>query len=104
LSKISSVPSFLVYDQPSQVYFPKNLVIRNHEKDDDDPKYSRDEDVIAVRKLFLSFSKMIKELNGELQILVLDHAAEDVWGQIPDVVVVDEWRRGKKLIPENWYN
>jgi regulator of replication initiation timing len=44
------VPSFIVYDQPSQVYFPKRLA----EKSDDEIEEPtlRDQDVEAVRKVF----------------------------------------------------
>jgi hypothetical protein len=35
-----------------------------------------------------------------LQIIVLDYAAESVWGKITGVHEVEDWRNGKKLIPE----
>jgi hypothetical protein len=39
---------------------------------------------------------------GELQVIVLDHAPENVWGNIPGVHLVEEWREGKALIPKDW--
>ena len=94
------VPSFLIYDQPSQVYFPKSLIPRK-EDPDFDPKFD-DEDVEAVQKIFNTLSEIINETKGNLQIIVLDHAPESVWGQIRNIHMVDEWRGGKKLIPSEW--
>lgn len=33
----------------------------------------------------------------------MDHADESVYGDIEGIVEVEEWRDGKKLIPEEWY-
>lgn len=96
------VPSFVVYDQPSQVYFPKRLADRG-EAENADPKW-RDEDRDAVRKVFEVFSSVVAQAKGRLQILVLDHAAENVWGGIPGINLVEEWRDGKKLVPLEWLN
>ena len=40
--------------------------------------------------------------NGRLQVIVLDHAPREVWGDIPNVVVFEEWREGRKLVPSEW--
>lgn len=95
------VPSFIIYDQPSQVYFPKRLA--NRENDNElDPKL-RDQDVIAVRKAFQVLSSVVEDTEGRLQIIVLDHAPENVWGGIQNVNLVEEWRgEGKALIPKDW--
>lgn len=34
--------------------------------------------------------------------IVLDHAAEDVWGGIDGINVVEHWRDGEKLVPQTW--
>jgi hypothetical protein len=94
--KGNPVPSLLVLDQPSQVYFPRTLA--REAKLGDDP-ILRDEDVAAVRKVFITLAEATKSMPG-LQILVLDHASDDVWGDV-DVHLVDEWR-GKALVPEAW--
>jgi len=39
---------------------------------------------------------------GKLQIIVLDHASRDVWGDIKGVVGLKEWRNGIKLVPLRW--
>lgn len=97
----SPVPSFLVFDQPSQVYFPKRLAERSNEEVDVDPKY-RDQDVEAVRKAFHVLANAASDAQGELQIIVLDHATDTVWGETANINTVAEWRDGKKLVPEEW--
>jgi hypothetical protein len=96
-SKQSPVPSFLVYDQPSQVYFPRKLARQS----DEDPPLG-DEDIEAVRKIFKTLAQVTSDLKGRLQILILDHAGTNVWGDIPGVKLVEEWRDGNKLIPMEW--
>jgi hypothetical protein len=93
----SSVPSFIVYDQPSQVYFPK--VRKNREED---PNYV-DEDVEAVKNIFSTIAESIKSTNGQWQAIILDHARSDIYGEIEGIVTIEEWRNNKKLIPINWY-
>lgn len=96
----SPVPGFLVIDQPSQVYFPKNLVRRPDEEEQD--LRLRDEDIDAVRKVFEVLGKVVLSAKGNLQVIVLDHAGRDVWGEIPGVVGRREWRDGVKLVPMTW--
>jgi hypothetical protein len=73
------VPGLLIYDQPSQVYFPKRLT-----RDDDlELAMLRDQDVVAVRKVFALLGAEAGEAKGRLQIIVLDHADEGVWGGLP---------------------
>ncbi|GHH99697.1 DUF3732 domain-containing protein [Neobacillus kokaensis] len=98
----SSVPNFIVYDQPSQVYFPQKLSIKDSEKDLD-PKLINDEDQIAVKKIFLTMSKALKNSNNGFQVIVLEHADNSIWGDIAGVHEVCEWRgKNNKLIPEEW--
>lgn len=102
-NKSNPVPSFLVIDQPSQVYFPKRLVDRKKESDSVDfSAQFQDEDAIAVRKVFEVISDVLAASKGGFQVIVLDHAAENIWGGISGVHLVDEWRNGKKLVPQQW--
>lgn len=96
----SPVPGFLVMDQPSQVYFPKKLVVRENETPEE-PQL-KDEDIEAVRKAFKVLAKVVESANGRLQVIVLDHASREVWGNIPHVVAFEEWRDGVKLVPLEW--
>ena len=98
--KQNPVPTFIVYDQPSQVYFPKKLAIREDETELD-PELM-DEDVEAVRKVFKVMSSVVENSNGRLQIIVLDHASENAWGDIQNVNLVEEWRDGRTLVPMDW--
>jgi hypothetical protein len=95
------VPSLLIFDQPSQVYFPKLLVQREGENQPE-PKFERDEDIIAVRKAFSVLGKVVAEANGKLQVIVLDHAPDTVWGGLPHLHLVEEWRNGIYLVPKEW--
>jgi hypothetical protein len=93
------VPGLLIYDQPSQVYFPTQLAGTIPEADD---PVLGDEDAVAVRKVFEMLGHAATQASGRLQIVVLDHAGENVWGGIHGVELVEEWRGPNKLVPENW--
>ena len=94
------VPGLLIYDQPSQVYFPRGF--------DDDGTHisafgrSRDEDIAAVRKVFEVLGKEVVDAKGRLQVIVLDHAGKEVWGDIEGVTLACEWRGSEKLVPQEW--
>jgi hypothetical protein len=96
----SPVPAFLVLDQPSQVYFPRKLVVR--ETDTPDEPQLKDEDIEAVRKAFRVMSQVVEAAKGRFQVIVLDHAPSEVWAEIPNVVAFEEWRDGTKLVPTSW--
>jgi predicted nucleic acid-binding Zn-ribbon protein len=94
------VPNFLVYDQPSQVYFPRRLVQREGEQQEE-PNW-QDQDVEAVRRVINGMASAIAHTKNKLQIIVLDHASEDVWGGLPLIHLVEDWRNGRALIPAEW--
>jgi len=96
----SAVPALLVYDQPSQVYFPKRLVDRL--SDDEAEAQLKDEDVEAVQKIFKVLARTVGGSTVPLQIIVLDHASANVWGGIENVHLVEDWRDGRKLVPLDW--
>lgn len=98
------VPAFLVLDQPSQVYFPKRIVARaeDEEVEEVEEPQLRDEDVDAVRQAFEVMGRVALDAKGGLQLIVLDHASRDVWGDIDGVVGLPEWRNGDKLVPMTW--
>src|SRR5690606_29507957 len=68
--KGNPVPSLLVLDQPSQVYFPRKLAGARTQATPD-PALA-DEDVAAVQKVFVTLAAATKATK-RLQILVLDH-------------------------------
>jgi hypothetical protein len=94
----SPVPSFIVFDQPSQVYFPKQLT--TNQQLGVDPY--RDEDVEAVRRIFAVLASAVARSKNRLQIIVLDHATDTVWGGIQPLNVAADWRNGGRLVPEDW--
>lgn len=98
----SPVPGFLVFDQPSQVYFPKRVIQRPI--DEEVEPQLRDEDVVAVHKAFEVLNKVVMKAKGGLQVIVLDHASRDLWGDISGVVGLKDWRDGTKLVPMKWLN
>ncbi len=63
----SSIPNFIIYDQPSQVYFPKKLAAQNGELIPH--RELEDEDLIAVQKVFKVLSSMV--VKNKLQVIVL---------------------------------
>jgi hypothetical protein len=94
----SPVPALLVYDQPSQVYFPTMTKQQSGERD---WRLTDQEDIQAVRRIFEALGKQVVSAKGALQVIVLDHADQEVWGDLPGVSLVEEWR-GKKLVPIGW--
>lgn len=95
------VPALLIYDQPSQVYFPARRA-GSASENELDPQW-KNEDVVAVRKVFSLFDHVVGRTQGRMQLIVLDHADEEVWGQLANVHLVEEWR-GKGLVPSAWYS
>lgn len=97
----SSVPGLLILDQPSQVYFPEE--VRRRKGEQEDPKWNDDEDCRAVRKIFELLGKVVSQCNGRLQVIVLDHAPSEVWGELHAVTLTEDWRNtGRKLVPATW--
>lgn len=91
------VPGLLIYDQPSQVYFPRRVADSRASS----PVAWRDEDVIAVRKVFELLGKQVAAAGERLQVIVLDHADEEVWGDLVNVILAEEWRECA-LVPLDW--
>ncbi len=89
--------NFVMYDQPSQVYFPQKIL------KEEDNKFE-DKDIKQVQKMFQIFENAVKDAKGNLQIIVSDHADELVWGNIPDKYkhIVANWSNGDALIPQEW--
>ena len=94
-----NVPNFIIFDQPSQVYFPRTRNLPDEAElqlDDDDKE--------AVRKIFEALSEFVKKAGFDIQIIVTEHADDDVWGDIPDarIHLVEKWRNNIKLVPVEW--
>ena len=80
----SPVPNFLFIDQPSQVYFPRDVD-------------SRDNDIKKVENIYIQIVKSLKEGRKESgkysQVIVLDHA---------DNLDLKEYHY-KRYVRANWY-
>lgn len=83
------VPRFLFLDQPSQVYFPSEL---------DEKQIDWNE----VNKMYQFIIDRTIELNGKLQVIVVDHAdlKEDSFRQF---ICEKWWPIDKNLVPSDWY-
>lgn len=92
----------MIFDQPSQVYFPQ-LGLRQDTKEDKSLNIVSDEDKLAVCKIFEAMSKSLQSMEAKVQIIVAEHADEDVWGGIEGIHLVERWRNtDKKLVPTEW--
>jgi hypothetical protein len=109
-NRINYVPSFLVLDQPSQVYYPEKI----EEKVGKKVKLNNEEseDVKNTRQIFQVCSEFMSRTNNQIQIIILEHAPKDTWKNIENIKLVEEWR-GKDddgiysedynaLIPKEW--
>ena len=90
-SKDRPVPNFVMFDQPTQAFFPEEVV---------DAADDENADWEAVRRQFTLMRDVVADLNGGLQVIVSDHAnLADAWFQD---AVIDNWRNGVALIPADW--
>jgi len=108
----SVVPNFMIYDQPSQVYFPSAKKVQKdpHAEGEPVPEDEPSEtDKKAVRMIFETIAASIAETQESCgrtwQAIVLEHAGSEIYGDIPGVNVIDPpWRQGKALVPHDWYD
>jgi len=87
-------PRFLFLDQPSQVYFPPEV--------DEEGKFANagDDDREAVKRMFKYIFDGVAKLAPDFQVIITEHA--DLSEQWYQDAVVERWRGGVKLIPEEW--
>ncbi|MBQ8526196.1 MAG: DUF3732 domain-containing protein, partial [Clostridia bacterium] len=82
------VPSFLFIDQPSQVYFPSET---NEQQTDWD----------EVNKMYRFIHERVQELNGELQVIIVDHANLD--NDAFRKNTIETWlSKDNSLVPNDW--
>jgi hypothetical protein len=89
------IPNFIVFDQPSQAYFP-----------DTDIEFSeKNEDITRVKKIFEVLASAVERTKGKLQIIVLEHVGTYAWHNQTKVHLVKRWRDNEDdnaLIPKSW--
>lgn len=103
----SPVFNFLVIDQPSQVYFPSAATGANQLDTDakqlDELRRTRDQDFVATRRIFEVLEMGLRATGYNCQIIVLDHADDTIWGELPDTVKAANWKAPNAgLIPHWW--
>lgn len=97
ITESSKIPSILLLDQPSQVYFPKVYKELDEQVTNETEKI--DDNRIQVKNIFKVISGEIKKIEDECgykaQVIVLEHADEEEFGQF----IKYRWSKdGKKLI------
>lgn len=91
------VPCFLLLDQPSQVYYPADQDVSI----DDSLDRFADSDRQALRRIFSFMFEVVKMLAPDFQIILTEHADLIADKQYQDAIV-EKWRKGKALIPQEW--
>ncbi|MDQ4144989.1 MAG: DUF3732 domain-containing protein [Actinomycetota bacterium] len=87
------VPRMIMIDQPTQAFYPPDVDEMSLEDIDDADRQ-------AVTRMFRLLHEVAERLAPDLQIIVMDHAnLDEDWFQRS---IVEEWRRGAKLVPEQW--
>lgn len=98
----NTVPTFLVIDQPSQVYFPSDTFRQVEERSENSKdRAARGEDLRRTKRIFEMISKVGEGLK-HLQVIVLEHADRSTWGDVKNVKEAADWRDERGLIPEHW--
>jgi hypothetical protein len=59
-------------------------------------------ELLATGVVRIICGSWVVEQIGYPTMSLLDHAGHDVWGNLPRVYLVEEWRSGPKLVPEAW--
>ncbi|SHM70347.1 DUF3732 domain-containing protein [Chryseobacterium polytrichastri] len=104
------IPSLLVLDQPSQVYFPEDFKDLGKDNIDIDKKEKISEDIQNTSLIFEACSRFMERSDFQTQIIILEHASKSTWGDAPNINLVEAWRGTFKepdsfnaLIPRSWF-
>lgn len=97
ITETSKIPSILVLDQPSQVYFPK--IYNKLDEEVENEKNKVDDNIFQVKNIFKVISDEITNIDEvcgyKPQVIVLEHADEDEFAQF----IKYRWSKdGNKLI------
>lgn len=104
--KRNYIPSFLVLDQPSQVYFPEDF---NEISEGDKTTKKFSEDIENTAQIFKACSEFMSRTQNQAQIIILEHAPTSTWKGLDNVHLVAEWRGNinsdnfDALIPKDWF-
>lgn len=88
------VPAFLVFDQPTQAYYPPDSIEGGLDQ------IALDADRRAVLALFTLMHEACGDIEMPFQLIVLDHAhLRERWFED---AIVEEWRGENALVPHDW--
>lgn len=94
-----SIPSFIMLDQPTQVFFPPILSFEDIKGNLTD--YNNNVDVKEVIKLFKFLIRFTQTEVPDFQIIVTEHAyINEKW--FKDLMPEEQWIPPLALIPESW--
>lgn len=96
LTNKNKVPTFIIFDQPSQVYFPE---LKKEE-------LTEDEAVLKVKRIFKVLSEFKNRTNSKVQTIIIEHAGENSWSEYSEnVKLIRNWHGDSDdnaLIPKQW--
>jgi hypothetical protein len=94
VQRLRPVPHFIFFDQPSQVYFPADKDV------DGSMGLVPDDDRHRVQQMFRLIFDAVEAVAPGLQVILIEHAdLNEDWYRD---AIVERWRGGKKLVPEDW--
>jgi hypothetical protein len=92
------VPRMLLLDQPTQAFYPSEKRKQADRNFGDIP----DDDQEQVHRIFELIRTRTSDLDGSLQVIILDHAElPEPW--FDDAVGENNWRYGQALVPSDWF-
>lgn len=88
--KNNYIPSFLILDQPSQVYYPEDF--KDIHSKDPEKQSKISEDIKNTTLIFKASSEFLKRTGFEAQLIILEHAPSSTWENVEHIHLVAEWR------------
>ncbi len=93
---------FVVFDQPSEAYFPTSDENKNMHLDE---KVKNDPNLL--RQQFRAISELFRQHCSGMQIIIFEHAGREYWENgnalINDKINIIDWKKDNiKLIPSKW--
>lgn len=103
----SPVPTFLVIDQPTQVYFPSDsfddAVVSDASAEASERRVEVIDDLARTKRIFAALARAYSSFEGRLQIIVVDHADHHAWEEHENIKEIENWRGDQDyLIPRAW--
>ncbi|WP_278849759.1 DUF3732 domain-containing protein [Thomasclavelia spiroformis] len=98
---------FLVFDQPSEAYFPTEIDNKKFNQKNKTPE-EKENDKESLHSLFSTIANTQKNSCPDLQIIVLEHADKSYWKNklgdyYTDKIKIIDWKeQSEKLIPLHW--